>query len=168
MQRTTKRHVLVLKLNPVDKIFGDRERIGQVITNLVSNAIKYCPDQKDIIISSSADHGEGVVTVQDQGLGIAKDMQDKIFDRFVRVGTGKTGNAYSGLGLGLYISAEIIRRRRSHRSATTPPWKPNTSAGMLSASRTAITPTGPAATSANHISAMYWNASPSSLTATAA
>src|SRR5262245_19465235 len=65
-------------------------------------------------------------------------------------------------------SAPIITRRRSQRSATTPPCSPNTSADTLSARRTAITPSGPPAASANHMSAMYWTASPSSLIATAA
>ena len=65
-------------------------------------------------------------------------------------------------------SAAIIVRRRSRRSATSPPWRPKASAGTLSARRTAITPSGPPATSAYHISARYWNASPSSLIATAA
>ncbi len=64
-------------------------------------------------------------------------------------------------------SAVTINRLREARSATTPPWKPNRSAGTLSASRTAITPSGPPAMRAAHISAMYWNASPSSLVTTA-
>src|SRR5215208_6380620 len=64
-------------------------------------------------------------------------------------------------------SAAIIVRRRSRRSATSPPWNPKASAGTLSARRTAITPSGPPATSAYHMSARYWKASPSSLAAIA-
>src|SRR5436190_4577349 len=65
-------------------------------------------------------------------------------------------------------SAAIINLRRSSRSASTPPWNPNRSAGTLSARRTAMTPSGPAVTSASHIRPTYWNASPTSLATTAA
>src|SRR5438067_10560986 len=65
------------------------------------------------------------------------------------------------------MSASTITRLRSLRSATRPPCRPKTRAGMLSARRTASTPSGPALTNANHIKATYWNASPSSLITTA-
>ena len=92
------------------KIIGDRYRTGQVITNFLSNAIKYSPTAKKIIISSKADKKNVTVAVQDFGIGIEQDLMEKIFDRFFRV-TQPTFNTFPGLGLGLYIAAEIIRRQ---------------------------------------------------------
>jgi PAS domain S-box-containing protein len=109
MQRTTERHTLRIVGKTKKELFGDRERLGQVIVNLISNAIKYSPYTKEIIINSSVEKGMVKLCVQDFGVGIAKDKQDKIFDRFFRVsGPGK--ETYPGLGLGLYISSEIIKR----------------------------------------------------------
>lgn len=110
MQRTTHKHTLIQKGETKKKICADRERIGQVLTNFLSNAIKYSPHTDKIIIHLSADKGQATVCVQDFGVGIPKEKQDKVFQRFFRVsGPGK--ETYPGLGLGLYISSEIIRRQ---------------------------------------------------------
>lgn len=91
------------------ELIADRERIGQVITNFISNAIKYSPHNDKIIISLTQDGTSIVVSVKDYGLGIPKDKQTKVFERFFRVG-GPKKETYPGLGLGLYISADIIKR----------------------------------------------------------
>ncbi len=109
LQRTTNKHQLRIIGRTKHTIFGDRERIGQVITNLVSNAIKYSPYAKEILIQTSIQDGHVKLCVQDFGVGIAKEKQEKVFERFFRVsGPGK--ETYPGLGLGLYISSEIIKR----------------------------------------------------------
>lgn len=92
-------------------IYGDRNKIGQVITNLIDNAGKYSPSNTTICVNTIIEGNNIKFSVQDFGIGIPKGQQIKIFDRFFRV-NGEKENTYSGLGLGLYISAEIIKRHK--------------------------------------------------------
>ncbi len=109
MQRTTQKHTIRIEGLTKQTILSDRERIGQVLINLISNAIKYSPYANEIIIHSLVENGSIKVCVQDFGVGISEDKQEKVFDRFFRVsGPGK--ETYPGLGLGLYISNEIVKR----------------------------------------------------------
>jgi two-component system CheB/CheR fusion protein len=110
LQRTTEDHKIIFNLRTVPKIYGDRERIGQVLTNLISNAIKYSPAAGDITVTSTATDKNVTICVQDQGMGISKEHQAKVFERFYRV-SGPEGDSFPGLGLGLYISHEIIKRQ---------------------------------------------------------
>lgn len=90
-------------------ICADKARIEQVITNLISNAIKYSPDGDKIIIHTTMDaEGQLNLSVTDFGIGIPKAAFPHVFDRFFRVNA--TADKYSGLGLGLYISSKIIER----------------------------------------------------------
>lgn len=109
MQLTTNRHKIILKCNTNQNIVGDRERTGQVLTNLISNAIKYSPRSKKICVTGSTDNNFVYVSVKDFGIGMSKVSQMKVFDRFYRV-SGPNNQSFPGLGLGLYISAEIIKR----------------------------------------------------------
>jgi two-component system CheB/CheR fusion protein len=109
MQLTTKKHLIVADLKAAKRINADRERIGQVLSNLISNAIKYSPGADKIIITSSSKGENVAVSVQDFGIGISADMQKKVFDRFFRF-SDPAGKNYPGLGLGLYIAAEIVKR----------------------------------------------------------
>ena len=90
---------------------GDRERTGQVLTNLLTNAIKYSPQSEPIIVDTASDGQVITVGVQDFGVGIAPEDHQRVFDRFYRAG-GPERETFPGLGLGLFISAEIIRRQR--------------------------------------------------------
>ncbi len=109
LQRTTQKHRLIKKGKTEQIVFGDRERIGQVITNFIVNAIKYSPKSGQIIITSLVQKNKIMLSVQDFGIGIPREKQGKVFERFFRVsGPGK--ETYPGLGLGLYISSEIIKR----------------------------------------------------------
>ena len=110
LQLTTRNHEIVKKLDASKKVYGDKERIGQVITNLITNAIKYSPTSNQIIISSEARDKSVLCSVQDFGVGIAKEKQDKVFEQFFRV-SGEKENTFPGLGLGLYVSSEIIKRQ---------------------------------------------------------
>lgn len=83
----------------------DRFRIEQVITNLLSNAIKYGAAQP-IFIQVSENQDRAKILIKDSGVGIHHDQLDHIFERFVRAISPKN---ISGLGLGLYISKEIVR-----------------------------------------------------------
>ena len=86
----------------------DRFRMEQVIINLLTNAIKY-GEGKPITVSLSKHDSEASISVQDQGMGIAKENQERIFARFERAVTAKN---ISGLGLGLYISQQIVQAHR--------------------------------------------------------
>ncbi|MBA3901409.1 MAG: HAMP domain-containing histidine kinase [Bacteroidetes bacterium] len=109
ISRISSQHEIVLELSSTCYINGDKERIGQVITNLVNNAIKYSPNADKIIISSKKEKGKICFNVKDFGIGVPADKLEKIFDQFYRI---KNNNYHlSGLGLGLFISSEIITRQ---------------------------------------------------------
>lgn len=100
-----------LNTEPVGMVFADQERISQVMTNLISNAIKYAPNTEKIIVSTRR-AGENVeFSVQDFGIGIPEDIKDKVFEQYYRV-SGGDESTIPGLGLGLYISAQIIERSK--------------------------------------------------------
>lgn len=100
------------------KVYGDKDRIGQVIINLLTNAIKYSPaaDKIDITIERhGADHV--AVKVRDYGIGIDKRFHEKIFERFFRA-EGHEEQTYPGFGIGLFIAKEIIQRHGGSISVT--------------------------------------------------
>jgi signal transduction histidine kinase len=105
---TPAQKIEIENLTPV-QIFGDRERISQVLVNLVNNAVKYCPDTEKILINLKCNGPMAICSVQDFGAGIFPEHQNKIFDRFYRI-TDNDQNTFPGLGLGLYIAREIIER----------------------------------------------------------
>lgn len=107
MQRITNSHTIQLRLSPCEKIRGDRNRIGQVITNFISNAIKYSPGANSIIVTSECNNNVVKFSVTDFGIGVPKEQLSKIFDRFFRCNNNCT---FPGLGLGLYICSQIIKR----------------------------------------------------------
>ncbi len=90
------------------EVCGDEMRIEQVIINFLTNAIKYSPgtSQVDIHVEERGDYL--YVGVRDFGIGIDKELQKNVFEKFYRV--EETAIHFQGLGIGLYISAEIIRR----------------------------------------------------------
>jgi PAS domain S-box-containing protein len=107
--RILNRHTLRCDAQGKCEVYGDRNKIAQVITNLLDNASKYSPPATDINVKVSVESDKARCTVQDFGMGIPKDQQSKVFERFYRV-SGESENTYAGLGLGLYISSEIIKR----------------------------------------------------------
>ncbi len=88
-------------------VWGDRERLSQVLDNLLHNAVKFSPNGGRITVRV-ADHGDYVlVSVQDTGIGIPPDKLDRIFDRFYQV-DGSTKRRFGGMGLGLAIVKRIV------------------------------------------------------------
>lgn len=106
-----KSHVITIKGSSKHQVKGDKERIGQVINNLISNAFKYSPEEKKIIITIKETHQHVTVAVQDFGIGVDKAHVPRVFERFFRASKIEAGTL-SSLGLGLYISAEIIHRHQ--------------------------------------------------------
>ena len=113
LQAATPTHQLRLEGSTEAQLFGDRDRIGQVLINLITNAIKYSPRADTVIVRVACDAQNVEVSVQDFGIGIGQEHQQKIFERFYQV-TDPEEKTYPGLGIGLYLSSEIIRRHEGN------------------------------------------------------
>ena len=90
------------------QIFADADRIDQVLTNLINNALKYAPASKVIRVNIKKQEDSIKISVIDKGPGIKPEKLPHLFERYYRVDTGN--HQFSGLGLGLYISAEIVKK----------------------------------------------------------
>ncbi len=90
-------------------VVGDRGRIQQVITNLLTNAIKYSDKRKEVEISVGQEDIQAVVSVTDYGIGIPEVQRSKVFELYFR-GANVSSDNYGGLGMGLYISKSILDR----------------------------------------------------------
>ncbi len=89
-------------------VFGDLERLAQVVINLVGNAIKYSPGGEPIVVATGFAAGMARLDVADRGIGVPEADRDAVFDRYRRLDTGATA-AIEGTGLGLAIVREIAR-----------------------------------------------------------
>jgi signal transduction histidine kinase len=92
------------------RAYADRERSGQVLQNLLSNALKYSPVDEPVWVSVSVNGDMIRLSVQNQGKGIPQDQHARIFERFVRVAQPEQ-NMVKGMGLGLYIAAQIVTQQ---------------------------------------------------------
>ena len=92
-------------------VVGDRDRPARVFQNVLSNAIKYAPNAPliDVVLTTKA--SAVTISVRDQGIGIPRELQGKIFERFYRV-VPLQQRAFPGLGMGLYIVSEIVKHHR--------------------------------------------------------
>lgn len=111
MQRITSRHKIEIRGATGKTIFGDRDRIGQVLTNILTNAIKYSPRSNKIIINLTSNKNSVALCVRDFGIGIPKEKQEHVFERFYRV-SGDREITIPGIGLGMFIASEIIKRQK--------------------------------------------------------
>jgi signal transduction histidine kinase len=109
------RHSIRIEGEVAAPVWGDKERIGQVLTNLLTNAVKYSPKAESVIVYITDEQGAASVGVQDFGIGIAQEHQQHIFDRFYRVNDSEE-KTYPGLGIGLHIAHEIIKRHNGTMS----------------------------------------------------
>ena len=96
-------------ISPDPIIVGDKDRIDQVVTNFISNAIKYSPSEKNVCVRNKVVDNHLLISVEDKGLGIPAEKQKDVFSRFYRVKT-KSTEKLPGLGLGLFISSEIVKK----------------------------------------------------------
>ncbi len=103
-------HRLLIEVTAHAEVYADRERTEQVLMNVLTNAIKYAPEAEPIGVSVVADEEKVTIHVRDHGPGIPTEQQAQIFDRFYRV-TGSQQTQVVGLGLGLYLAAEIVKRQ---------------------------------------------------------
>jgi PAS domain S-box-containing protein len=110
LKPSSPKHQLVINEVTDACILADRFRVSQVLTNLLTNAIKYSPDADKVIVDMHVDEKSKKVRVliRDQGIGIPPESQTDLFHRFSRTDNVKS-NKIEGFGMGLYISAEIIK-----------------------------------------------------------
>jgi signal transduction histidine kinase/PAS domain-containing protein len=109
IQPTSPTHAIRIEGRIDAPVRGDDERIGQVVTNLLTNAIKYSPHADRVIVRLGRQGGDAVVSVRDFGIGIAEEHQQNVFDQFYRV-SDPSEKTFPGLGLGLYLANEIVKR----------------------------------------------------------
>jgi PAS domain S-box-containing protein len=109
IQPTTARHRIDVVGEVERPVWGDSERLGQVVTNLLTNAIKYSPRADRVIVRLSAAADRATIRVQDFGIGMAPEQQQRIFEQFYRA-SDPYEKTYPGLGLGLYLASEIVKR----------------------------------------------------------
>jgi two-component system, OmpR family, phosphate regulon sensor histidine kinase PhoR len=90
---------------------GDGARLGQVVVNLVHNAVKFSPDGGEIAIRVRRDGDEVITSVEDQGVGVPRDAQDRVFERFYKVDRARLrAEAGGGTGLGLAIARHVVEQ----------------------------------------------------------
>jgi len=99
----------VIKEEAAEDVFvmGNEERLEQVVMNLLNNAVKYSPGNKNIIVRVEKNETSAIVSVIDFGIGLSVSDQKRIFERFYRAESNKV--SISGLGIGLYISSQIVK-----------------------------------------------------------
>ncbi|WP_051666232.1 PAS domain S-box protein [Pedobacter sp. R20-19] len=100
-------HEIIFAQSCEVSIYADRDKIGSVVSNLLSNAHKYSSNGSSIEINCEVKDNDVIVSVKDEGIGISSDDAKKLFDRYYRV---QSNHTISGFGIGLYLSAEIIQR----------------------------------------------------------
>jgi signal transduction histidine kinase len=107
VQEISTTHKLVIERAPVVLFTGDRHRLEQVIINLLSNAVKYSPEADKVLVDAELKDDNLLVTIKDFGIGVSEEHLEALFERFYRV---DTQHRFQGLGLGLFISSDIIKR----------------------------------------------------------
>ena len=107
MQLLARDHRLVLDAQGEALTVVDRERIDQVITNLLDNAMKFSPEGGEVRVRVRPEQAEVVLSVTDHGVGIPRDKQRRIFERFFQAHVGQLRNP-GGMGVGLHLAREIL------------------------------------------------------------
>ena len=111
---TNTQHKMEIFHSHTARVYGDKDRIGQVLINFITNAIKYSPESQYIQIHvSRVGEDKVAVRVKDKGIGIDEKFHKNIFRRFYRIGV-ESEETYSGFGIGLYLANEIIDRHNGH------------------------------------------------------
>lgn len=110
----TNKHEICIRLDPaMPCVSGDQDRLMQVMTNLLSDAIKYSPDGGRIVVTARAGDGAVTVSILDHGRGIPPEFMDRLFDRYERY-ESKVMRTIVGTGLGLVIARRIVEAHGGH------------------------------------------------------
>ncbi|HUG17222.1 MAG TPA: PAS domain S-box protein [Thermomicrobiales bacterium] len=125
-QLATEGHAITYAIDPASLLAEvDRTRIGQVLSNLIDNAVRYSPYDSPVEIFAALEGDQIVVSVTDYGPGIDEDAQQRLFERYFR-GTHSTRGPSDGLGLGLYVARGIVEAHGGHISVASEPGKGST------------------------------------------
>ena len=124
IQHSEKKHTIQKTGKCSQQITGDKDRLQQVLINLLTNAVKYSPKADKVVVKIEEQDSKIQISVQDFGLGMSKQHLDKIFDRYYRV--QEHAIHFQGLGIGLYISYNIIERHEGKIWAESTPEKGST------------------------------------------
>ena len=115
---------LTLPRRAVVPIYADADRVSQVVTNLLTNALKYSPDEAPVAITIRIQGDAARVEVRDQGPGLSTKQQAHLFERFYRApGIEQQSGSGVGLGLGLNICKNIVERHGGSVGVTSAPGK---------------------------------------------
>jgi len=108
-QQATNKHSIKLMITGMmpKEIVGDQDKLDQILTNIINNAIKYSPNGGDVTIRASTEGSDLLIGIEDQGLGISKDHLTKVFEKFHRVNNEDNRRIY-GTGLGLYLVKHLV------------------------------------------------------------
>jgi len=110
IQASAEQHTIFLDIASQDtSMVADRERVAQVVGNVLDNAVKYSPQGGQITVRLGELDGDYLISVIDQGIGINSEYLDHIFERFYRV-RNAASSQFSGIGLGLYVTRAIIEQ----------------------------------------------------------
>jgi two-component system phosphate regulon sensor histidine kinase PhoR len=106
-------------------VSGDAKSLERALMALVDNAIKFSPQGGEVEIRSSANANQVIITVEDHGIGISKENQPRVFDRFYHL--ERSGdNLFGGIGLGLAITRQVIEQHQGTLGFTSEPGKGTT------------------------------------------
>lgn len=111
VQKTSEAHTISQEGKVIRYVRGDRDRIAQVLINLLINAIRYSPNANKVIVRTSIKDNKVIISVEDFGVGISKINQKKVFERFFRL-NGSDKETFYGVGLGLDISSQIVHHHK--------------------------------------------------------
>nr|BBH95467.1 hypothetical protein KTA_36660 [Thermogemmatispora argillosa] len=113
-QANTEQHIIQLDLQVQDsKVIADRQRIAQVVGNILDNAVKYSPQGGHVTVRLERTGDDFLVSISDEGIGVSPEYLDHIFERFYRV-RNAASRQYSGIGLGLYVARAIVEAHGGH------------------------------------------------------
>lgn len=111
VQETSKTHRIIYEGSVERYVKGDKDRVAQVLINLLINAIRYSPNASKVIVKTLTKDKKVFIEVEDFGIGISKLNQKKVFQRFFRINDSAKETFY-GVGLGLDISSQIVNHHK--------------------------------------------------------
>jgi len=117
---------IIKQITPGQIVMGDGDRLAQVFTNLVDNAIKFTPKGGEITLKIVPDQGNVLASVSDTGKGIPDVEENRIFERFYQVDKSRRGGSSRGIGLGLAIARQIVLSHNGEIWVTSEPGKGST------------------------------------------
>ena len=110
VQASAEQHHISLEIKAHDTVvYADHARIGQVVGNILDNAVKYSPNGGQVSVFLQEEEENYIVSISDQGMGVSPEQFDHIFERFYRI-QNTASQHFSGIGLGLYVAKAIIDR----------------------------------------------------------